>query len=153
MRRAIRILDTNGKDLAQADILRRIWCRSMREPRLVACATQRRDLLEGQADGTWRIDALRPVGYDESGIPSIFQLHHALKHDKLLTPVFTYRAMMDRMEFNYGPMLVDPLKRVCDHYEDERRHRVRGTGLAGRPVPADGSSQSSEAWARYATLR
>lgn len=146
--RRITILDTKGKELDQSGVLRRIWLRSKNAPHLVACAEQHSSLVARKALETWKIAALKPVALDEYGIPAVFQFSHLLERPEGegLATVFSYTSMMDRLEHNYGSRLPDPLKRVTNHYEEERLRRTRGTVTREHEQSTD--SLSHELWAR-----
>lgn len=147
MRRTIEIL---GSPDADTDVLRRVGLRSKRAPHLVACASQYRLFVEERFAETWRIAALKPLKLDTQGIPSTFRFIGFLTKDKKSTmaSLFSYQAMMDRLDHNYGPTLYDPLKLVLDHYEDERRRRDRGEVAASARSDSVGDSLSCEASAR-----
>jgi hypothetical protein len=152
MKRPLEFLSTDGKSpRAQDDVLRRIWLRSAINPYFILSAVQSRRLVQDKAEANWHIEALLPMRFDANGIPDVFRYHFTLARDpqaETLVHEFTYANMMERLGRNYSSSLVDPLTRVTDHYEDERRREVRGQVSHPKLGNDPDDSLSKEAWAR-----
>ena len=156
MKRPLQFLGTDGKSpRSQDDVLRRIWLRSAINPNFILTAVQSRRMVLDKVEANWRIEALLPMRLDGNGIPDIFRYYSDLARDpKAEKPrfEFAYAAMMERLGRNYSPSLVDPMTRVTDHYEDERRREVRGQVTHPKLGDDPNDSLSKEAWARRGPL-